>query len=1015
MGGIALSVCSAGVVVAACPNDALAQTESYGYDALGRLVSVNRSDGTAASYAYDPAGNRSQVVMLTPSVTPADFDLGGPASAASGAWAVSAAPVITGITSPVAVSISGGQYRINGGAWTTATGTISAGQTVQVQVQAPGTGGASQTATLTVGGVSDSFQVTALGDIDPDAATFQDITIHSNEPDVAWVGAESLITGINQPVVLRIQRYGYSGNLDGAWIDYQVFDASNTMVDSGYFDVMGADPNDHRYREVTVQNGYRVKYFAHGATNSGARSATWGVTVWRMTGTPVAWSQKNVSVTVDADNNHNVADTTPDPIVLVDQNHVANEDASYTAGSVFTISGISQPISLQFSRDSLTQTGNAFTRRTIIGHSTNGGASFTEYELGAAVPPVVLTSNNGDQFFIKGYLTTTSGRATARWRNIVTNLTTGQTLGAAWIDMVVDNDDNHNVADYALDPVNWSNLSETSSSTDFVTGGAGLPLTGINRNITLRATITGLSGNLSAGSRLEMWVNGVFRYHSTNLGNGSWAGGDFAPGETVQFVARAVSADGAQRSGSYTVTVQNITTGQTVDTFSVTQAAAAPDYTPDAFSDFTDQNAVTDAPTIWFGPAQTITGINRPITLRVERYNYSGNFNEIYVSVYRDSGAGWVRQGEFDPRNTAGYQYVDFTVNNGDKIHYAVDARTHEGRKTGSMNMVVWNLSQPGGSVQLSSRNVNMTVDNDNNYPIRNVAPIDWDNGAFETNGNTGAGATSYRAITGIEADITIRADIQNITGQGYNLADGGNFYIVSATRGNLASKPWRDGGSLSAVVQPGEQIRFYTDAFTSQGRKQFGFDVQVYNATTGAHLDHHYQSGVLDADNNYNIGGNIAATDWPAVSVWWNSNNGSSPSPNYITGAARTISGLASGQTATLSLSGTVSGDSSALLAINVVKNGVDQGQKLYSPAHSTNVDASYAPITVQNGDQIAFKVIVNGDLAGQFNPSVFQGKEMDVTVHAAPGGIIDTFSASGSYSDTYGNCGRFEICEVY
>jgi hypothetical protein len=63
-------------------------------------------------------------------------------------------------------------------------------------------------------------------------------------------------------VVLRIQRYGYSGNLDGAWIDYQVFDTSNAMVDSGYFDVMGADPNDHRYREVTVQNGYRVKYFA---------------------------------------------------------------------------------------------------------------------------------------------------------------------------------------------------------------------------------------------------------------------------------------------------------------------------------------------------------------------------------------------------------------------------------------------------------------------------------------------------------------------------------------------------------------------------------------------------------------------------------------------------------------------------------------------------------------------------------------------------------------------------------
>ena len=580
LGGVALRVFGAGAAVAFGVGEASTQTVNHGYDALGRLTTVNRSDGTSATYAYDPAGNRSQVIMATPTplVTPAAFELGSPVTAAAGAWAVSAAPTITGINAATPVSIVGGQYRINGGAWTTANGTVSAGQTVQMQAQAPSAAGASQTATLTVGGVSDTFQVTTI-------------------------------------------------------------------------------------------------------------------------------------------------------------------------------------------------------------------------------------------------------------------------------------------ADYTLDPIAWPSLSETSSSTNFVTGGAGRTLSGINSNVNLRGTITGLSGNLSAGSRLEMWVNGGLRYHSTNLGDGSWAGGEFAPGETVQFVARAVSADSAQRSGGYTITVQNITTGQTVNTFSVAQTAAAPDYTPDAFIDFVDQNAVTNDRTIWFGPAQTVTGINRPITLRVERYGYSGNFDEIYVNVYRDSGAGWIHQGSFDPRN-GGYQYLDVTVNNGDKIHYAVDARTNEGRRTGTMNMVVWNLSQPGGSAQLSNRTANMIVDNDNNYPIRNVTAVDWDNGVFETSANTGAGATGYRTISGIEVPVTIRADIQNITGQGYNLADGGDFYIVSATRGNLASKPWRDGGSLSAVVQPGEQIRFYTDAVTTQGRKQFGFDVQVYNATTGAHIDHHYQSGILDADNNWNMGASVTLSN---------------------------------------------------------------------------------------------------------------------------------------------------------
>ncbi|HAF80715.1 MAG TPA: hypothetical protein DCG66_06840 [Brevundimonas sp.] len=802
-----------------CPAGAQAQVSTtYTYDALGRLKTVTNAGGATVTYAYDAAGNRSQVVVagvqtapsafdlgapvtgaaagawvlsaspvlsgftgaaaisvsggeyridggswqtaaatvsagqsvqvrvqapatagasqtatldvggvtaafqVTTAVaaadtTPDSYDLGGPATAASGAWAASNTITVSGVNAATPVSISGGQYRINGGAWTTANGTITAGQTIQVQVQAPAAGGAGQTATLDIGGVTDTFQVTAAADTTPDAATFQDITINSNDPDVGWIGTESLVTGINQPITLRIERYGYNGNLDGAWIDYQVFDASGTMVDSGYFDVRGTAANDWRYRDVTVQNGYRVKYFAHGATNSGARSAGWTMTIWNKTlgdaGSPTVWSQKAVSVTVDADNNHNVAD-------------------------------------------------------------------------------------------------------------------------------------------YALDPLDWPNMAEASSSTNFVTGGPSLPLNGINRNVNLRATISGLSGDLSGGSRLEIWVNGALRYHSTNLGNGSWAGGDFAPGETVQFVARAVSADGAQRSGGYTVTVQNLTTGQTIDSFSVSQTAAAPDYTPDAFNDFTDQNGVTDAPTIWFGPAQTVTGINRPITLRVERYNYSGNLSEVYVNVYRDSGSGWVHQGYFDPRNTQGYQYVDVTVNNGDKIHYAIDARTSEGRRTGTMNMVVWNLSQPGGSVQLSNRTANITVDNDNNYPNRNVSAVDWDNGHFETNDNTGAGATGYRPIAGIEAPVTLRADIQNITGQGYNLADGGTFYIESATRGRLASTPWRNGGSVSAVVQPGEQIRFYNDAFTSQGRKQYGFDVQVYNATTGAFIDHHYQSGVLDADNNY-------------------------------------------------------------------------------------------------------------------------------------------------------------------
>ncbi|WAC59773.1 RHS repeat domain-containing protein [Brevundimonas sp. SL130] len=767
--GLSASVLCAGVGQAQV-------STTYTYDALGRLKAVTNAGGATVTYSYDAAGNRSQVVVAGAQTAPAAFDLGSPVTGATaGAWILSASPVVSGFTGTAAISVTGGEYRIDGGSWLTAAGTVSAGQSVQVRVQAPATAGASQTATLNIAGVTDTFQVTtaAAADTTPNA---YDLGGPVTGAAGAWSSSNTVtIAGIDAatPVSISGGQYRING---GAW-----------TAASG-----------------TVTAGQTIQVQVQASTTAGA-SQTATLNVGGVTDT--------FQVTTAA------ADTTPDAYEL--GSAVVAASGAWSASATVTVAGI-----------------NAATPVSISGgqYRINGGA----WTLSSG------TITNGQTIQVQVQAPATGGASQTATLNIGGVTDTFQVTAAV---------------DTTLDAVSWPSISESSQSTNFVTGGAGRTLTGINSNVNIRGTISGLSGNLSAGSRLEMWVNGVMRYHSTNLGNGSWPGGEFAPGENVQFVARAVSADGAQRSGSYTVTVQNLTSGQALGTFTVNQTAGAPDYTPEAFNDFTDQNGVTNDPTIWFGPAQTVTGINQPITLRVERYNYSGNLNEVYVNVYRDSGSGWVHQGSFDPRNS-GYQYVDFTVNNGDKIHYAIDGRTYDGRKTGTMNMVVWNLSQPGGAAQLSNRTANITVDNDNNYPIRNVSPVDWDNGHFETNANIGAGATSYRTISGIEAAVTLRADLQNITGQGYNLADGGDFYIESATRGRLASTPWRNGGSVSAVVQPGEQIRFYTDAFTSQGRKQYGFDVQVYNATTGAHIDHHYQSGILDADNNWGYGATVTLSN---------------------------------------------------------------------------------------------------------------------------------------------------------
>jgi hypothetical protein len=69
---------------------------------------------------------------------------------------------IGGINAATAISISGGSYSINGGAFVTTAGTVTNGNTVAVKVTTAGTNGTTTNSTLTVGGVVDTFSVTTV-------------------------------------------------------------------------------------------------------------------------------------------------------------------------------------------------------------------------------------------------------------------------------------------------------------------------------------------------------------------------------------------------------------------------------------------------------------------------------------------------------------------------------------------------------------------------------------------------------------------------------------------------------------------------------------------------------------------------------------------------------------------------------------------------------------------------------------------------------------------------------------
>jgi hypothetical protein len=441
-------------------------------------------------------------------------------------------------------------------------------------------------------------------------------------------------------------------------------------------------------------------------------------------------------------------------------------------------------------------------------------------------------------------------------------------------------------------------------------------------------------------------------------------------------------------------------------TFRHITTAFTNDWTPDAWSIGT-QNYVVNENTVWAGPVQQIVGLNQPITLRFQSYDPAGWMDGFAVHIYRDYGAGWVHQGSIDPRS--GNPYVDFAVNPGDSIHYAVSGSTNSGRQQFAFTMVVFNLTT--GGVQLTNHRVTTVVDNDNNYNVPDYQPDFTALPVIQVSTNDPDATWSTTAyavnqITGTNQPITIRFERYNYSGNlsalildCYTQAPGQGWVHQGAIQAHEGGLRYLD----VAGVAPGSLVAINPRAITYNGVRSATVDFVIWSLSSNTQFaTSNGNSFTVDADNNYNVGGGVTPPDWD--DLWVNSDNvnGGSNFPNWNQGTARAIAGLGVGQTATLNLSGYASGD--ALLAVGFIKNGSFMGEALVSNHYATTADSSYANgITVQNGDTVAFRVAVVGFAADQFTTYTSAYKDMAVTVTASAGGVIDTFTATGAYTDTY------------
>lgn len=130
---------------------------------------------------------------------------------ARGSEQVSNPVLISGINTAATVSISGGDYSVNGGAFTAAAGTVQAGDSLRLRHTASASFASPVTTDVVVGDASASFiSTTIAADVVPDAYSFASLSNVARGSVVT--SAAATISGIDVPVSITVSDGEYSVN-----------------------------------------------------------------------------------------------------------------------------------------------------------------------------------------------------------------------------------------------------------------------------------------------------------------------------------------------------------------------------------------------------------------------------------------------------------------------------------------------------------------------------------------------------------------------------------------------------------------------------------------------------------------------------------------------------------------------------------------------------------------------------------------------------------------------------------
>jgi len=197
---------------------------------------------------------------------------------------------VSGINAASPISITGGTYSVNSGAYTSAAGSVTDGATVTVRVTSSASYSTTVNSTLTIGGVSDTFSVTTITDTLPPTVPqpLTAVAATCNQSNLSWpASTDSGGSGLK----------GYNIYRNGSYIK-QVIAPATTTTDPG----LTASTN-YTYTALAVDNANNQSALSNAAvTVTPACPDTIAPTVpTGLTATVVSASQINLTWNASTD------------------------------------------------------------------------------------------------------------------------------------------------------------------------------------------------------------------------------------------------------------------------------------------------------------------------------------------------------------------------------------------------------------------------------------------------------------------------------------------------------------------------------------------------------------------------------------------------------------------------------------------------------------------------------------------------------------------------------------------